>query len=437
MKLKPYPKYKDSEVEWLGEIPENWGISPLKYGYQVSLGKMLQPESKNESDVLLPYLRAANVQWNCVDTSDVKEMWISANERESLLLKNGDLLVSEGGDVGRSAIWNAELAECYFQNSINRIRPIKDNSNKFLYYWISTVKDGGYIDILCNKSTIAHFTAEKVQALPVTFPTPKDQGSIANFLDRETAKLDTLIAKQEKLIELLQEKRKAIISHAVTKGLNPHANMKDSGLAWLGEVPSHWVITRLKYLGDAIIGLTYAPDEVVAEGTLVLRSSNIQQGAVSFEDNVFVNKVIPEKLITKIGDILICSRNGSRKLIGKNITIDENTSGLSFGAFMTIFRTEYYRYVSCILNSSLFEFQAGSFLTSTVNQLTTGNLNSFEVPFPPEDEQIKISEYINHQTNKIDSLIEKAKRSIELANEHRIALISAAVTGKIDVREAA
>ncbi|NDF00953.1 MAG: restriction endonuclease subunit S, partial [Verrucomicrobia bacterium] len=211
MSFPRYPKYKDSGVEWLGEVPEHWGVTALKRGYSVTLGKMLQPESSSPDDQLLPYLRAANIQWEGVDTTDIKQMWLSKRDRAQLRLERGDLLVSEGGDVGRSCLWAAELDDCCFQNSVNRVRARDGHSNRYLCYWMSTIKDKGYIDVLCNKSTIAHFTAEKVAAVPVPFPTTTEQTQIAEFLDRETRKIDELVAEQRRLMELLKEKRQAVI----------------------------------------------------------------------------------------------------------------------------------------------------------------------------------------------------------------------------------
>ncbi|MEL0638615.1 restriction endonuclease subunit S [Marinomonas sp. TI.3.20] len=205
---------------------------------------------------------------------------------------------------------------------------------------------------------------------------------------------------------------------------------KKTHLGWLNQIPSHWEVKRLKYLGDALIGLTYSPDEVVGEehGTLVLRSSNVQNRQLSFNDNVYVNKKIPEKLVTQKGDILICARNGSRALIGKNAQIDEVAAGMSFGAFMSIFRSPYNDYLSKVFNSPLFEYQSGSFLTATINQLTTGNLNSFEIPLPTETEREKIANFLDHETAKIDTLIEKQQQLIALLKEKRQAVISHAVT---------
>lgn len=205
---------------------------------------------------------------------------------------------------------------------------------------------------------------------------------------------------------------------------------KDSGVEWLGQVPAHWDVKRLKYLGESLIGLTYDPTEVVdeGEGTLVLRSSNVQNGKIVFDDNVFAAKRIPERLITQISDILICSRNGSRALIGKNALITQEAAGLTFGAFMTVFRSKSNRYLAHVFNSHLFEHQSGLFLTSTINQLTIGVLNNFEIPIPTKSEQTTIASFLEHETAKIDALVAEQQRLIELLKEKRQAVISHAVT---------
>ncbi|NOI67787.1 restriction endonuclease subunit S [Vibrio sp. 99-8-1] len=207
---------------------------------------------------------------------------------------------------------------------------------------------------------------------------------------------------------------------------------KDSPIDWLDKIPAHWTTKKLKHIGEAIIGLTYSPNEVVdgsdSNATLVLRSSNVQEQKITLNDNVFVNKEIPKKLTTRLNDILICSRNGSRALIGKNALIDKGSVGMSFGAFMTIYRSKHNTYLSHVMNSKLFEYQSGSFLTSTINQLTTGNLNSFEIPFPSEKERECIANFLDHETAKIDTLITKQEKLIELLKEKRQAVISHAVT---------
>lgn len=222
--------------------------------------------------------------------------------------------------------------------------------------------------------------------------------------------------------------------------MKKYDNYKDSGIDWLGEIPNQWKVTKLKFIGDAIGGLTYAPNNVVDnenEGVLVLRSSNIQNGKLSLKDNVFVNLEISDKLTLKKGDILICSRNGSQHLIGKNICIDERTEGSTFGAFMMIFRSRYYGFLNQYFNSPIFTSQSGLFLTATINQLTSGTLNNFYIAIPKSiEEQTAIANYLDHKTAQIDTLIAKKEQFISLLQEERTTVINQAVTKGLDPNSA-
>lgn len=287
---------------------------------------------------------------------------------------------------------------------------------------------------------------ETVGNIPILVPPLAEQRDIAAFLDAETAKIDTLIEKKQALIEKLNEQRTALISRTVTRGLppdaaraaglDPHARLKPSGVEWLGEIPEHWSVKRLRYVGEAIIGLTYNPADLVeeGEGTLVLRSSNIVRDRISLKDNVYVRSSIPSHLRTRDGDILVCSRNGSRALIGKNALLNREVAGLTWGAFMTVFRSPLNSFLYYVFNSSLFDYQSGAFATSTINQLTVGVLSSFEVPIPPALEQSAISRFLESEDRKVDASSSKVEAAIESLREYRSALITAAVTGKIDVR---
>ncbi|QQV65312.1 type I restriction enzyme, S subunit [Acinetobacter junii] len=209
-----------------------------------------------------------------------------------------------------------------------------------------------------------------------------------------------------------------------------YESYKDSGVQWLGEIPSHWKATRIKFLGDIVLGLTYSPEDVTTgeSGTLVLRSSNVQNGVLTLGDNVYVEKVIPKKMVTTDQDILICSRNGSRALIGKCALIEGEGVGQAFGAFMTVLRSPYRKYLYYVLSSDLFKFQIGSFLTSTINQLTTYALGNFEIAFPPLEEQKVITDYLDKRLAQVDALIAKQETLLEKLAEQRVALISHAVT---------
>ncbi|MCC6702930.1 MAG: restriction endonuclease subunit S [Fluviicola sp.] len=218
--------------------------------------------------------------------------------------------------------------------------------------------------------------------------------------------------------------------------MKKYDSYKNSEVKWLGEIPIHWNVTKLKFIGNAIGGLTYTPNDIVEDetnGKLVLRSSNIQDGKLSLVDNVYVKSEISEKLTLKKGDILICSRNGSQHLIGKNICIDERTEGHTFGAFMMIFRSKYYSFLNHFFNSPIFTSQSGLFLTATINQLTSGTLNNFYIALPESlEEQTSIANYLDHKTAQIDDLIANKERLIQLLEEERIAIINQAVTKGLD-----
>lgn len=277
---------------------------------------------------------------------------------------------------------------------------------------------------------------ETIGGLPVLLPSRDEQKQIAAFLDWKTGQIDTLIRKKKALLDRLKEKRIAFITQAVTQGLTSTSRMRDSGIPWLGQVPTHWEVKKLKFIGDPFIGLIYSPDEIVDEhnGTLVLRANNIQDGRLVGDDPVYVSTAIPEWLRLIVGDILICSRNGSRHLIGKNGRVTTEFAGATFGAFNTVFRSPANDFLYWVFNSYLFEFQSGSYLTSTINQLTISTLSSIVVPLPPPEEREKISSYLEEKTAELDSLVSKVRSAIKGLTEYRTALITSATTGKIDVR---
>lgn len=288
-------------------------------------------------------------------------------------------------------------------------------------------------------STVESLESDLLGETLIAVPPLAHQRAIADYLDRETARIDTLIAAKERLLALLAEKRRALITRAVTRGLDPHAPLRDSGIPWLGEIPEHWEVKRLKHIGRAIIGLTFDPANTVTDGSgvLVLRASNVRDQRIVLDDNLYVSMEIPEDLRTRVGDILICSRSGSRALIGKNALIDSGSAGLSFGAFMTVFRSPHNAFVFYVLNSPLFDYQAGAFSTSTINQLTVETLNGMEIPLPPEPEQEDIVAWLRRRLSQLDSVVAATERSAALLKERRSALIAAAVTGQIDVGSAA
>jgi len=214
--LDPNAKMKDSGIEWLGEIPEGWEVIECKFGYDIQLGKMLQNEPQSEKEMFVPYLKAINVQWSKVHIDNFFEMWASNEDTIKYGVKNGDLLVCEGGEVGRAGIVNNVNPPCIIQNALHRVRSKNKNNPKFLMYLLQEAYNKDWINIICNKATISHFTREKLGWLHIVKPLVEEQHAIAAFLDREAAKIDGLIDKVTESIEKLREYRTALISAAVT-----------------------------------------------------------------------------------------------------------------------------------------------------------------------------------------------------------------------------
>lgn len=429
-KYQQYEEYKDSGFDWLGAIPSHWDKQRLKFIFSIEkriAGKLgFSILSVTQKGIKVKDTESGDGQLS-MDYSKYQRVHVGDFAMNHMDLLTGYIDISKFDGVTSP------------DYRVFRIKDHKSHDDKYYLYLLQMgYKQKTFFHLGQGSSHLGRWRLPTDAFYGIEYPVPnkEEQTQIANFLDYETAQIDTLIEKQQTLIQLLKEKRQAVISHAVTKGLNPDAPMKDSGVEWLGGIPSHWNMQKLKYVGEAKNGLTYSPDNVTEAGigTLVLRSSNIQNAQLSFEDNVYVDMKIPERILVRTDDILICSRNGSRRLIGKNALITEDVAGQAFGAFMVVFRSEINTYLYWILNSPLFEYQSGSFLTSTINQLTIGNLHSMEIPIPPKKEQDEIEKYLKTKMIDFDKLISKAEQAIQLMQERRTALISAAVTGKIDVR---
>lgn len=211
--------------------------------------------------------------------------------------------------------------------------------------------------------------------------------------------------------------------------------MKPSGIDWIGDIPESWDVVRIKDIGTYRNGLTYAPEDIAEDdnGTLVLRSSNIQNGKISYDDNVYVKCSVSPELMVKKGDIIICSRNGSRELIGKNAIIENSGLPCSFGAFMMVYRCSCPRYMYYILNSEVFSYYLGTFLTSTINQLTGNNFGNMKIVFCKDrNEQKRIVDFLDKECAQIDSIAVDLEKQIELLQQYKKSLITETVTKGLD-----
>lgn len=428
------------------EVPNDWIVGKIKFFLSNEYGSVKAGPFGSQllsSEMKSGEYKVYNQRTVINNDFEIGENYINEKKYRELnpfKVKEGDILLTTRGTIGRCSIVPYGYEEGIIHPCL--IKVSLDNqkvTNEFFKYVLQeTLFVQSQLKLNSNATTIDVIYSEPLKNVRIPVPSIKVQQEIVSFLDKETNRIDTLIAKKQKQIKLLQEKRQAIITQSVTKGLNENVKMKDSGVEWIGEIPEHWEAKKLRHIGNAIIGLTYSPDDVTdeTEGTLVLRASNIQNGRLTLDNNVYVNKLIPDKLKTREGDILICSRNGSEKLVGKTGIVTSDEEGLTFGAFTTIFRSEINDYLFYFFNSGMMKEQSGLFNTSTVFQLTTGILKNLRVAIPLDDKERKeIVNFLNKETKKIETGIHKIRKSIELLKEYRSSLITHAVTGQIDTNQ--
>jgi len=346
-------------------------------------------------------------------------------------LHPGDLVIPARGSIGFVKLVTEPATTT--QTTIYCKKVDSDVNSRFAYYFMRGNKKFLF---QATQTAIPQITVEEVSTNPIVIPSISEQEQIVAFLDHETAKIDRLIAKQERLIELLKEKRQAVISHAVTKGLNPNVPMKDSGVEWLGEVPAHWVVGALKFGWD-IIDCKHLTAPFVDDGTPLASIREVQSRVVDLSEAKKTTREYYLQLIEggrkpRPGDI-IYSRNAT---VGEAALVVDGPD-FAMGQDVVLMRprsqdSDYFLYQleSKSIGSQLDLLMVGA----TFKRINVGNIKNLTVAFPPLEEQRKISRHLSEVESKFDRLSAPALRAVELLREHRTALISAAVTGKIDVR---
>lgn len=418
MSLKPYDSYRASGIEWLGDVPAHWNLKRIKITSNLI--------SETALDCFNP-IALENIQsWTgrLVETA-------SEFQSEGIGFKSGDILFGKLRPY--LAKVHAATGSGEAIGDLFVIRPGLLHYSKFLFYQLVDKKIIDLIDSSTYGARMPRVSWEFLGNLSVAVPPLSEQSAIAAFLDRETAKVDALVAEQERLIDLLKEKRQAVISHAVTKGLDPAAPMKDSGVEWLGDIPAHWEVGKfVRYVSiaegqvdprvDPYLSLPLIAPNHVESGTgrLIAVETAFEQGADSGKYAFEAGAVIYSKIRPSLAKAVIAPFPG---LCSADMYPLRTKNGL---------RAEYLLYV--LISPG---FTAWATLESdrvAMPKINREKLNELRIPVPPSGEQIEIFSRIEANVQHYDELIAQSQSAIDVLKERREALISAAVTGKIDVR---
>lgn len=434
-KYQPYPEYKDSRVEWLGGVPKNWDVKKLKFTAKVQPSNVDKKTKDGELPVVL--CNYTDVYYNDTVNMSMDLMKASATEEqiEKFTLRAGDTIITKDSedpnDIAIPTFVPEDMDGVVCGYHLSMIRP----ENIAYGAYIKRVFECGFARayFTTRSNGLTRYGLGAYALDNVFFPMPPEEEvvAIANFLDHETTKIDTLIEKQQQLIKLLKEKRQAVISHAVTKGLNPNAPMRDSGVEWLGEVPVHWAVKRLKNLFKIrkriASELGYDVLSITQKGIKV-KDIESGEGQLSMDYSKY-------QLVEK-GDFAM---NHMDLLTGfVDISRYEGVTSPDYRVFTLTDKNafpEYFRYFLQMgyIDKLFFPFGQGAAHLGRW-RLPSEAFNEFIAPCPPKEEQEEIAEFIVKNLDQSSALEEKATGAIELMQERRTALISAAVTGKIDVR---
>lgn len=431
--MKRYDSYRPSGIDWIGDIPQHWEVKRLRFVCEFRNG--YTPSKANPdfwTNGTIPWYRMDDIRDTGRYLDEAKQYVTEEAVKGGGLFEAGSFILATTATIGEHAMLIVDsLANQQFTNLKIRKSLAQALNKEFFFYYLYVIDD------FCKSSTrTATFPAmnmEDLRNFGVAIPPIEEQIKIVNYIDKKCGAIDKVIATHRRRVALLGELKQSIITQAVTRGLNPDATFRPSGINWIGDVPQHWETSPLKYTGEFGNGLTFSPEDVCEDGIIVLRSQNIQDSKLDFFDNLFV-KDCPEKLLVKPNDIIICSRNGSVNLVGKCAKVTSSIVA-TFGAFMMRYRPNINSSFAFYLFQSAYKEYRGLFATTTINQLTKDSINQMYVTIPPLSEQEAIAEYLDKKCATIDKSIAKAEREIELLTELKQSIISEAVTGKIKVTD--
>jgi len=429
MKFKCYAQYNDSGVEWLGEIPEHWEVKRLKYCVDLVHDKIEGHGTE------LPYIGLENIEsWTGRQILIQEQVSV---EGQSNLFKSGDVLFGKLRPYLAKAFRTKESGICTGELLV--FRP-KETIQSYLFNYLLSKQFIQLVDSSTYGTKMPRAEWKFIGNVMCPVPPIKEQKAVADFLKRETEKIDALIEKKERLIELLKEKRTALITHAVTKGLDPNVPMKDSGVVWLGEIPAKWRLFRLKYLTSQ--PLSYGANETgdLAEPGLprYIRITDVcEDGTLRNDTFVSLAEVIAKPFLLKQGDLLL-ARSGAT--VGKSFLYNKTWGRSAYAGYLIRARLDNNKTVAKYIwyftqSETYWDWLKTNFIQATIQNVSAERYSNLSIPLPSLNEQRRIVNFLDKEAEKISVLIDKIREAIGRLKEYRTAFISAAVTGKIDVRE--
>ncbi|WP_339629673.1 restriction endonuclease subunit S [uncultured Maribacter sp.] len=432
--MKQYETYKDSGEEWIGEIPTEWGMTRIG-----NLSELTVPQRDKPKDLKgeIPWLRIEDFESKYVSTSKSNQ-GVSIETVKSMNLKVypvGTVLTACSCTMGKTAIVREPLIT---NQTFIGITPNQNLESEYLYYFL--ISSTQYLNSIASGAIQSYLSRSEFSKLKIPKISIVEQTKIANYLNHKTAHLDTLIAKKEHLINLLQEERTSMINQAVTKGIDSTVIMKDSGIEWLGEIPEHWVNYRIDWITTIVRGNTgFKKDELLESGEYVA----LQYGKTYKVDIVdesfkfFVNnEFYKQSQIVSRGDTILISTSETVEDLGHTCYYDKENIGLLGGEQILLKPNRK------ILSEKYLYHYAGQFCLEMrryakglkVFRFNTNNLKQIFIAIPSLEEQILIADYLDRETIRISEVISRTKKEIELLKEYKTSLISEVVTGKVDVR---
>ena len=441
MKHKPYPKYKPSGIDWIGDIPEGWSIQRLKWAFETMESGNREIGGGSLLDNGIFSLGGEHVGWYGEIFTESKK-YISEEyfaRMKSGKIREGDILfVKDGATIGKCAfVENIPDGKAAVNEHVFLIRPSRKYFGKYLFYFLWAHIGQEQFKLEIKGAAQPGLSSPFKNYCWVPLSNKEDQQQIANFLDHKTAQIDDLVQKKEKMIKLLKEKRAAIINQAVTKGLDSNAKMKPSGIDWIGNIPAGWEVKKLAYISDIVLGKMLTPNDKGAYYLkYYLRAKNLgwlSTNVDDFKEMWFSSRELKIYRLQK--DDLLVSEGGE---VGRTCIWNDELEECYIQNSVNRVRVK----KRMIAKYFLYQFYAlgyGGYFESIVNRISIGHLtkeklSSVKFLVPPEEAQQQIADFLDQRTVEIDGLIQKIESAIAKLREYRSSLITAAVTGKIDVR---